>query len=178
MSFFSDLFNKRRNEIRKVAKELNMDFYEADDFGLVAFLEDFKLFSIGRSKKIKNMLIRVDGKEGLDIRIFDYRYVIGSGKSTQFFNQTVFYLHSEKLGLPQFMLKPENFFHRIGKFLGMPQDINFEEYPEFSKQYYLKGEEEAAVRSTFKDDLLHFFTVEKNWTLEGRKFTLIFYATK
>lgn len=176
MSFFSNLFNQRRTEMRKVAEELGMDFYDSDNYDLVAYLNDYQLFSRGRSRKIKNMLICVDGEEGLDIRIFDYRFVTGGGNATRVHNQTVFYLYSEKLGLPQFMLEPENFFHRIGKFLGMPDDINFEEYPEFSKQYLLKGEQEAAVRSAFKDDLLHFFTIEKNWNLEGRKFSLVFYA--
>lgn len=162
--------------MRKIAEDIGMDFYESDDSGLIDYLNDFKLFSQGRSKKIKNMLISVDGEEKLDTRVFDYRYVTGHGKSTRRHNQTVFYLHSEKLGLPHFMLRPENFFHRVGKFLGMPDDINFEEYPEFSKKYLLKGEQEDAIRSAFKDDLLHFFTVEKNWTLEGRKYSLIFYA--
>jgi hypothetical protein len=178
MSFFSNLFNKRRNEMRKVAEDLDMDFYEKGKYGLIDYLSDFKLFSRGHSKSIKNMLITVDGEQELDIRIFDYRFVTGGGKSTQIHNQTVFYLHSPKLALPQFLLRPEHFFHKIGHFLGMPEDINFEFYPEFSKQYFLKGEQEDEVRETFNEDVLHFFTVEKNWSLEGRKNTLIFYKNR
>jgi hypothetical protein len=175
MSFFSNLFNKRRNEIRKMADDLDMDFYNSDEYGLVDYLEGFKIFSEGRRKSIKNMLIRVDGTLDLDIRIFDYQFVVGGGNSTHVFKQTIFYLHSKKLSLPQFLLKPEHFFHKIGHFLGMPQDINFEAFPEFSKQYLLKGENEEEVRATLNDDVLHFFTVEKNWSLEGHNNTLLFY---
>lgn len=175
MSFFSNLFNKRRNQLRKVAEDLDMDFYELGKYGLLDYLADYKLFSVGRRKKIENLMINVDKNSGLDIRIFDYRYVIGGGNSTRVFKQTVFYLHSEALLLPQFLLRPEHFFHKVGKFLGMPEDINFEEFPEFSKQYLLKGKEEDAVRSAFNEEVLHFFTIEKNWSLEGRNHTLLFY---
>ena len=175
MSLFSNLFNKRRNEMRKVAEALNMDYYEQGKYGLVDYLSEFKLFSNGHSKSIKNLLIHVDGEYGNDIRIFDYTFVIGGGKSTQVHKQTVFYIHSPKLDIPQFLLKPEHFFHKVGFFLGQKEDINFEFYPEFSKQYLLKGEQEPDVRNTFNDDILHFFTVEKNWSLEGRNNTLIFY---
>ena len=120
-------------------------------------------------------MIHVDPKTRLDTRIFDYHYVIGGGNSTKFVKQTIFYLHSEELNLPKFFMKPEHFFHKIGDFLGTHKDIDFVEYPEFSKQYYLKGERENEVRSAFNDDILHFFAVEKNWSLEGLNSTLIFY---
>jgi len=151
--------------MRKVTKDLDMDFYEKGKYGLIDYLADFKLFSRGHSKSIKNLLISVDGEQELDIRIFDYRFVIGGGKSTTVYKQTVFYLHSPELSLPQFLLKPEHFFHKVGFFLGMKEDINFDFYPKFSKQYLLKGDQETKVRDTFNDDVLHFFTVEKNWSL-------------
>jgi hypothetical protein len=175
MSFFSNLFNKRRNEMCKASEVLDMDFYEKGKYGLIEYLSDYKLFSQGHSKVIKNLLINVDGEQELDLRIFDYRFTVGGGNSMTIFHQTVFYLHSPKLALPQFLLKPEHFFHRVGQFLGMPEDINFEFYPEFSKQYFLKGNKEDQVHDTFNDDILHFFTVEKNWSLEGFTNSLIFY---
>ncbi len=161
--------------MRKVAEDLDMDFYEKGKYGLIDYLADFNLFSQGHNKSIKNLLIHVDGDKGLDIRVFDYRFVIGGGKSTQVFKQTVFYLYSPELSLPQFLLKPEHFFHKVGFFLGMKKDINFEFYPEFSKQYLLKGEQENDIRDTFSNDVLHFFTIEKNWSLEGRNNSLLFY---
>ena len=72
-------------------------------------------------------------------------------------------------------MKPEHFFHRVGEFLGAKGDIDFEEFPEFSKQYLLKGNDELGVRSTFSNDMLHFFTVEKKWSLEGLHNTILFY---
>ena len=37
------------------------------------------------------------------------------------------------------------------------KDINFKSNPEFSKQYYLKGEEREKIRDFFTDEILNFF---------------------
>ena len=53
MSFFSNLFNRRKREMQKIAEQLSMDYYPNDDSGMIDYLEDFKIFSKGRSKKLK-----------------------------------------------------------------------------------------------------------------------------
>lgn len=175
MSFFSRLFQRRSTKLRKVALAAGMDFFKTDDHGMLEHLEGFALCSSGRRKEIKNIMVKFDPELGFDMRIFDYRYVVGGGNSTRSVKQTVFYLYSENLNLPGFLMKPETFFQQIGNFLGLSKDINFEEYPEFSKQYFLKGDAEDSIRSKFNDDLLHFFTIEKNWSLEGRNYFMLFY---
>ena len=145
----------------QVAEKLDMDFYPEDNSGMIDYLEGFRIFSQGRRKSVKNLLIKVDPETGLDTRIFDYRFVIGGGNSTRAIKQTIFYLHSKEISLPNFLMKPEHFFHKIGDFLGAKGDIDFEEFPDFSKQYYLEGDDELDVRSTFSNDMLHFFTIEK-----------------
>ena len=120
------------------------------------------------------MMLHNKGYEHPDFRVFDYSYVIGAGNNTRRINQTVFFVHSKELNLPQLLMKPEHFFHRIGEWLGM-QDIDFEEYPKFSRQYLLQGEDEEWIRASMPDELLRFFTIEKKWTLEGLNYYLIFY---
>jgi hypothetical protein len=71
-------------------------------------------------------------------------------------------------------MQPENFFHKIGQKFGL-QDIDFEEYPTFSNQYLLRGQDESLIRSTMSKDMLHFFTLEKYWSLEGMNYYFIFY---
>lgn len=72
-------------------------------------------------------------------------------------------------------MKPETVAHRIGEWLGLQRDIDFEEQPEFSKQNWLKGEDEDYLRATMNDSVQKFFTVEKDWSLEGCNYYLIFY---
>lgn len=164
----------RTQQLKNVAYELGMEYKEEDEWGLHTMLKDFKLFNRGRRRKITNMLYRRDGMLELDVRVFDYRYTIRTNNSSRVFKQTVFFIQSKKLGLPQFLMKPENFFHKVGAWLGM-QDIDFERYPKFSGQYLLKGDDEEYIRASFRDEVLQFFTIERDWTLEGINYFLILY---
>lgn len=171
-------FNGRKNraeQLERIAKDLGLSFTPKDEFGLINLLKDFKLFSRGGRKRITNILGEKQDSLEADFRIFDYRYTISTGKSSRTFRQTVFFVQSKKLALPQFYMKPELFFHKIGNYLGI-EDIDFEEFPQFSDQYWLKGKDEAAIRRSMKEEVLHFFTIEKYWNLEGLNYYLVFYS--
>ena len=72
-------------------------------------------------------------------------------------------------------MQPEHFFNKIGGYFGI-EDIDFEAFPKFSDQYWLKGKDESAIRRSMNSELLHFFTIEKYWSLEGLNYYLIFYS--
>lgn len=165
----------RRSEMRQLSSRLNMEYTEKDEWGLLNLLSDFRLFRRGYGKRITNVLSVRDSMLNSHFRIFDYKFVIGGGNSTRRISQTVFFVDSKELGLPVFSMKPENFFHKIGEKLGLHHDIDFVEYPTFSSQYLLKGEDEGLIRSTMSDDMLQFFTLEKYWSLEGMNYFFIFY---
>jgi hypothetical protein len=169
----------RVEALKSVAFQLDMAFQEKDEYKMVALLRDFKLFRQGGSKRIYNILSKTSGLLEEKINIFDYRYTISTGKSAHTYHQTVFFIQSKQLSLPQMLLKPEHFFHKIGAWLGM-QDIDFEEFPKFSDKNLLQGEDEARIRSTLqtKTDVIRFFTVEKDWCLESIGFYMILYKEK
>jgi hypothetical protein len=88
----------------------------------------------------------------------------------------VFFINSKHLSMPEMLMKPEHFFHRIGSWLGLEQDIDFVEHPVFSNNYLLQGEDEPRVRRTMNHDaIIRFFTVEKEWSLESVGFFMVFY---
>ncbi len=167
--------DQRSRQLENVAHQLGMRYEAEDEWGLHTMLKDFQLFSKGRRPRITNMIWRQDGLLQLETRIFDYRYTVSTGKSSRVFKQTVFFVQSKKLALPQFLLKPEHFFHKLGQWLGLQQDIDFERYPRFSEQYLLRGDDEGYIRASFPEEAMQFFTIEKNWTLEGINYYLIFY---
>ena len=165
----------RSAHLQRLARELKMSYSEMDDWGLMELLEDFQLFQKGRRRKITNVLHSVDDFMELDITIFDYEYVVGKNRERNRTRQTVFFLRSRSLGLPEMYLRPEKFFHRIANYLNLSQDIDFEEFPKFSQQYLLQGEDEEYIRHTMNQDVLQFFTKEKGWTLEAINFFLMFH---
>jgi len=157
-----------------VAYSLGMDFHEKDEWGMLALLKDFALFKKGMGRKAFNIMQKKTGMLEEKISIFDYQYTVSTGNSAATFVQTAFFIQSKLLSLPEMLLKPENFFHKIGAWLGM-QDIDFVEHPEFSKRFLLQGEDEERVRDSMNKDIMRFFLVEKKWCMESIGYYLVFY---
>lgn len=164
----------REGQLRAIAHRMGMAFKPTDDWGTKSLLSDFELFKMGRNKLITNFMQKQDDFMELDIQIFDYQFERGYHNSKRRLYQTVFFIKSKHLGLPQFMMKPETIFHKIGSYFGM-EDIDFERFPKFSGQYLLQSEDEEYVRFIMKDELLHFFSKERGWYMEGLNYYLVLY---
>jgi len=162
----------RKGNLRNLAYRLDMHYREEDAYGLSALLRDFDLMHRKRRPKVFNILTKQDEWLDMKVHLFDFVYVKGKKKRPHY--QTVFFMRWKDLALPQFLMKPETLMHKIGSFIGI-EDIDFEEYPTFSNQYYLKGDDEEYIRYTMKDEVLKFFTVEKDWHVEGINFFMILY---
>lgn len=166
---------ERGPELKQVAYKLDMEYRPVDDWGLVPQLRDFQLFKKGIRGRVRHVLTREDQMMESKIHIFDYRYLRSYGKNTRRVEQTVFFLESRQLGLPEFYMQPEQFFHRIGELLGLTEDIDFEGHIDFSYNYRLTGEEEGYIRHSFKEEVLRFFAIEQGWSMEGLGFYLVLY---
>ncbi len=162
--------------LQKIASQLDMQFFPEEEWGILPLLRDFKLFRHGSGRSITNVMHKQDAWLETDARIFDYKYTVHAGNSHKTYRQTVFFVQSKRLALPQFWMKPEHFFLKIGQWLGF-EDIDFVEHPEFSDQYHLKGYDEEYIRATMNDDVLRFFTIEKDWHLEGINYYMVLYKT-
>lgn len=158
-----------------LAGELGLEYSQKDEFKMVKRLEAFQLFKKGSFRKITNLMTKEEELLESKFAVFDYQYTIHQGKTSHTFVQTVFFMDSKKLGLPQFLIKPEHFFHRIGKYLGWVQDIEFETHPEFSGKYLVQSEFPDMLKEMIPEELMHFFSVERKWSLEGINYFLIFY---
>lgn len=170
------IWEKRRTEaFKQLADELSFDFFPTGRAGLLSEMTGFYLFGIGHSQTIFNLLQGTAG--GLQISIFDYRYVTGSGKNRKVSTQSVFVAHREGMDLPMFTLRPENIWHKIGSMFGM-QDIDFESHPKFSKRYLLKGPDEEAIRELFTPEVLDFFEQKSGLTVEGSGDVLLYSTYK
>ena len=166
------LRTKRGEALQTAAGGMKFTFQAKADPRIVDRLEHFHLFSQGRRKRIANVL---QGRAGdVDVLVFDYRYVTGGGQHSRSWRQTVILFESDEMRFPNFALRPENLFHKIGQVFGY-QDIDFDSHPEFSKRYLLKGENESAVRSTFSADTLAFYESDQKLSTEAAGGQLIHY---
>ena len=128
-------FEKKRTEkFKLVAEQLGLPSYPKGDDSLIESLSSFHLFSQGHSEKFRNMLHGVT--EHVDVAIFGYEYTVyPGGQHAHTFRQNVIYFRSPALNLPQFALRPENLFDKIGDVFG-GQDIDFESHPKFLEELF------------------------------------------
>ncbi len=170
---FSNLKDSRRkSDIEEIYESIGFSYINPPNQSLIGSWSKFNLFSSGHSKKIMNMLTK--DKDGIKITLIDFKHTIGSGKNSHTYKQTVLMYESNLLNLPDFTLKPEKIFHKIGSTFGY-QDIDFDNFPKFSAQYLLRGESEDHIREFFDSNILDFFTEKQNLNIEGNENKLLYY---
>jgi hypothetical protein len=123
------------------------------------------LTNIGRSRHLRNV-IELPQSDGSRMTLFDFSYVIGSGKRNRNYQQTVTRVQSPMLNLPAFEMRPESVFLKIAATLGM-KDIDFESAPNFSRIYLLRGQDEAAIRQVFTPELLRYCEANRGLWISG-----------
>jgi hypothetical protein len=170
---FRKNMQQRTEALESLAWKLDLDFQPKDEFGLLSYMKDFKLFRRGGRKRIYNIM-RTKDEQFDQHGIFDYRYTVSTGNSSRVFRQTVFFCHSKSLFLPPFRMIPEHIFHQIGEWFGF-KDIDFVAFPTFSSRYYLKSEDPDAIRKIFPQSLLQYFSQVKGWSMEGVGYYLVWY---
>jgi len=166
---------QRREQLERIALRIGMDYSAEADQDLWDSVAGFGLFSKGSRRKAYNVLQRQI--HDIEVTLFDYQYTTRSGKNhhTHFF--TVGLFETDRLRLPRFTLHPQYFYHQIANALGLG-DIDFEEFPEFSESYRLKGDDEARIRDIFDEEALHYFTRHPGLHAEGYRRRLIHYRDK
>ena len=166
---------KRTEQFALISAELKLNFFPKGSTSLFERLKPFHLFSKGRSRKIKNLMEGEANK--VELAIFDYQYTTHGGQHPHTHRQSLLFIRSPKLNLPDFSLRPENVFHKIGGAFGY-KDIDFVTHPIFSKSYLLRGDNEAAIRGLFNNKLLNFIQSQQKISIEGSGDQLIFYRNK
>ncbi len=132
------------------------------------------LFNKGHSKKVKNIFF-IPFKNS-KVMTMDYYYTVGGGKNSTTYSQTVF-LYKTKINIPLFYLRPENFFDSVTAMVGF-NDIDFKDYPDFSKKYYLKSNDEAGVREFFNENRIRVLENFGGWYIEANGNFIIFHKGK
>jgi len=166
------LEKRRTEEMSMAAERLGFTFSPEPEPGLPERLGSFRLFSQGRSRKIRNVM---RGQlDDIQVRVFDYRFTTSGGKHHRTHDQTVGLFETGRLGLPFFALRPEHLFHRLASAMGY-QDIDFEHQPAFSEAYLLQGQDETQIRTLFHESLLAYFARHPGVCTEGDGSLLVFY---
>jgi hypothetical protein len=169
---------RKQAETGLLGRELGLSAVPDHSLGLTRQLQAFDLFARERSSWFRNGRVTniLRGQiNGTDMYLFDYTYVVSTGKSSHRITQTVFFANDKDWYLPDFRLKPETWWHKILAAIGWESDINFSESPEFSEKFRLTSEFEELIRKQFTPDLQAFLTERPPTHIEGSNYYLIAY---
>ena len=100
-----------------------------------------------------------------DFLLFDLSYSEGAFIAKEDLKST-FLLIKVPEKIPVFTLDKENFMTSILQLSGL-KDIDFKKHPDFSKRFYLSGENIKSIRSFFTDKLIFFFESHPPYYLES-----------
>jgi hypothetical protein len=157
------LEKQRIAALTAASQAMGFTFEPDGDLEVMKGFGDLPLYGHGHSKQVRNVMTGRAGER--DVKLFDYRYTTGGGKSSHTWNQTVALFPQGGGGLPDLILAPENILHKIGKVFGYG-DIDFDSSPDFSSHYLLRGPNEMAIRSAFGADALVYFGQQRGWHVE------------
>ncbi|MBL7827868.1 MAG: hypothetical protein JNJ57_14660 [Saprospiraceae bacterium] len=172
--------DNRSLELESFAASAGMSFSQKDQHGLLRQLKSFDLFRHERKAwfstgKISNVMRTM--LDDTEIYIFDYSYVISTGKSTRTVLQTVFFANDKNWYLPRFILKPETLWHKFIQLLGF-NDIDVAENPEFSGAFWLKGDGkfDDLIRQKFTPEVQELILRRPPAHVEGNNYYMVEYS--
>ncbi len=150
---------KRTQELQAIAQELKLQFFPKGDARISPLLANLEFFHYGTNCKITNFMHGqlARGRKSVTVAIFDYVFMVGTNRTDTSINigddsasiessndddresfvQTVIIFHDETIDVPAFNLRPENFMDKLGNVVDF-QDINFVDFPVFSKRMFEK----------------------------------------
>jgi len=175
----SGYYASKREKKFKITKQDFISMYSFKEEGEIyreLHKHGFRLLNFtDEDYEICNTMRKEGEKE--DIYIFDFvytsKYADRSNSSKPSTLRAVFFKFKGKK-LYKFELFPENFFEKIKQLFGSA-DIDFNEYPIFSKRYVLKGEDESEVRTRFSKQLITNVENKKGVCIESRESCLLTY---
>jgi hypothetical protein len=165
---------KRKEALQVIVAEKGYSFAEEDtNFNTqLQAGNPFEVLNKGRSRKAYNLLR--GQRRDAQIVLFDYKYTTGSGRNSQTHRLTLALLILEQTELVPFSVRGRGFFDKVAaKF--RQNEINFENAPEFTKKYLVKGEAEEAVRRMFSPTLMATFEQLSNLSCQTAENQLLIY---
>ena len=156
-----------------------MDFAEQHDFTFypmtIRNMAKYKGFPIEKGVRIlyeENILSNYTDYGRIEIS--DITVTEGARMAQHDTIVTVILLSDIAFTVPDFSLEPEHLWTKLSE-LSFGKDIDFKGHPIFSKKYYLRGEDESAVRKFFSERCIRFFESHENIHMESHRNKLLIY---
>jgi hypothetical protein len=153
---------RRRRALEALARARGWSF-AADDPGL-----GFPEVQIRKKGRCYDFLVEMNDRPRF--AVFTWSWSAGNHQVVQ----TVMAHRLERDNAPHFLMRPEGVVDRIVDWMGS-RDIDFVENEAFSRKYRLEGDDEPAIRTLFRPEVLQRFARGETWYVEGWGAWVFFY---
>jgi len=160
---------KRQNNLEQVANDFGLRFDPLRRRNS-AFLENFIYF---KTKKVEHVFNQLSA-EKKPCHLFDITFSEGEFIAKEVIRSTMLHIKTPS-SVPVFTLDREGLLERLYALTGY-KDIDIKNHADFSKRFYLRGENENAIRSLFIDELVLFFESNAYYHIESSKDGLLVFS--
>lgn len=169
LPLFSGNLTKRQTTLQEIATDYKIQ-YEATKHENTHFLDSFLFF---KTKSITAVYNRLFNSENT-FTIFDINYSEGEFIAKENVRTTMLHIKLNHV-LPQFTLDREGFLEKVYAFAGF-KDIPIENHSDFSKRFYLLGENPEQIKYFFNDEIVHFFESNPYYHVESNGTCLLIFS--
>ncbi|HMJ71291.1 MAG TPA: SulP family inorganic anion transporter [Cyclobacteriaceae bacterium] len=167
--------NERQVSLRSFAEANDYTFYPQKVRNPLKY-KDFPIQNGGaRILYEENVLSRYT--DLAKVEVADMTLTEGALQAKSDTHITVAHISETDMPIPDFALEPEGLWSKFSELVG-GKDIDFIDHPDFSKKYYLRGNNEAAVREFFSEDLVRFFESHDEVHVECHRHRLLVYMKR
>ena len=160
---------KRQTTIETLTEEFSLNYNASNDKN-VNFLENFMFF---KTKQIDHIYNKISSKNE-SLNLFDIEFSEGEFIAKEVVRTTMLHIKLED-EIATFTLDREGFLERIYAFAGY-KDIPIQNHSDFSKRFYLLGDDADAVKKFFTDELVHFFESNPYYHVESNGCSLLVFG--
>ena len=136
----------------------------------VDFLNSFLFFNTKTINHIYNVL----NYKNNAITLFDIEFSEGEFIAKEVIRTTMLYINLKK-SIPEFTIDREGFLEKVYAFAGF-KDIPIQNHNEFSKIFYLLGDNETDIIRFFNNDIIRFFETNPYYHVESNGEALLVFG--
>ena len=160
---------RRQKNSEKLAIEFELNYNPIKNKEAY-FLEEFLFFE---TRQIDHTFNEMSNNTNSS-KLFDITFSEGEFIAKEVVRTTMVYLELDK-EIPIFTLDKEGFLEKMYALAGF-KDIHFDNHPDFSKRFFLLGENEKAIKNTFTPDVIRFFESNPYYHIESNGKGLVIFG--
>lgn len=164
----------RQIELRHLADKDDYSFNPQRVKNIIKY-KDFPIQKGNRILFEENVLTKYLDNQRIEVS--DMTLTSGAMQDKEDIHITVIHVSELGTSIPDFALEPEVLLSKFSE-LTEGKDIDFGEYPVFSKKYYLRSTHELDARKFFTNTIVHFLENREEMHIECHKSKLLIYKKR